>query len=93
LINNAGVLGPVAPPWQSPPGEWARAITINLVGAYHFARSVLEGMVARARFDRQYRIGRGVVRRAQLDGLCGFKGWTGPTDALSGVRVEGHPRA
>jgi NAD(P)-dependent dehydrogenase (short-subunit alcohol dehydrogenase family) len=49
LINNAGVLGPLARAWESPPREWARAIEINLIGAYHCARAVLPGMVARGR--------------------------------------------
>ena len=49
LINNAGVLGPLAPMWTSPPRDWARAIEINLIGAYHCARAVLPGMIDRRR--------------------------------------------
>ena len=49
LVNNAGVLGPLAPTWQTRPREWARAIEINLVGAYYCTRAVLPGMVARGR--------------------------------------------
>ncbi len=49
LINNAGVLGPLARMWESPPREWARAIEINLIGAYHCARAVLPGMIGRRR--------------------------------------------
>lgn len=49
LINNAGVLGPLARMWESPPREWARAIEINLIGAYHCARAVLPGMIDRRR--------------------------------------------
>lgn len=49
LINNAGVLGPLARAWESPPREWARAIEINLIGAYYCTRAVLPGMVARRR--------------------------------------------
>lgn len=49
LINNAGVLGPLAQMWKSPPREWARAIEINLIGAYYCARAVLPGMVERGR--------------------------------------------
>jgi len=49
LINNAGVLGPLARMWESPPHEWARAIEINLIGAYHCARAVLPGMIERRR--------------------------------------------
>ena len=49
LINNAGVLGPLGRMWESPPREWARAIEINLIGAYHCARAVLPGMIRRRR--------------------------------------------
>jgi len=49
LINNAGVLGPLARMWESPPHDWARAIEINLIGAYYCARAVLPGMVERGR--------------------------------------------
>lgn len=46
LINNAAILGPLAPMEATDPAEWARTITINLTGAYHGMRAVLPGMVA-----------------------------------------------
>lgn len=49
LINNAGLLGPLAQTWQSPPREWARAVEVNLIGAYYCARAVLPDMIARRR--------------------------------------------
>ena len=49
LINNAGVLGPLARTWETPPRAWARAIEVNLIGAYYCARAVLPGMVGRRR--------------------------------------------
>jgi NAD(P)-dependent dehydrogenase (short-subunit alcohol dehydrogenase family) len=49
LVNNAGTLGQLARMWETSPREWARAIEVNLVGAYYCARAVLPGMIARGR--------------------------------------------
>ena len=46
LINNAGVIEPIASVADSDPAEWARNIEINLVGAYHPIRAVLPRMIA-----------------------------------------------
>jgi NAD(P)-dependent dehydrogenase (short-subunit alcohol dehydrogenase family) len=46
LINNAGVIEPIAEIATSDPAAWARNISINLVGAYHVVRAVLPGMLA-----------------------------------------------
>lgn len=46
LINNAGVIEPIARIADSDPDAWARNIQINLVGAYHAIRAVLPRMVA-----------------------------------------------
>ena len=47
LINNAGVIEPIAEVASSDPAAWAENISINLVGAYHVLRAVLPGMLAR----------------------------------------------
>jgi NAD(P)-dependent dehydrogenase (short-subunit alcohol dehydrogenase family) len=47
LVNNAAILGPLAPMTEADPEEWARTITINLTGAWHGMRAVLPGMVAK----------------------------------------------
>lgn len=47
LVNNAAILGPLAPMTDADPAEWARTIEINLTGAWHGMRAVLPGMVAR----------------------------------------------
>jgi NAD(P)-dependent dehydrogenase (short-subunit alcohol dehydrogenase family) len=47
LVNNAGVLGPLGPLWETDPDEWQRGIDVNLVGPYLCCRAVLPGMVAR----------------------------------------------
>lgn len=46
LINNAGVIEPIADLATSDPAAWARNIQINLVGAYNVVRAVLGGMLA-----------------------------------------------
>ena len=46
LINNAGVIDPIAEIAVSDPGDWARNITINLVGVYNVVRAVLPGLLA-----------------------------------------------
>ncbi len=46
LVNNAGVIEPIASILDSDPAAWSRNIEINLSGAYHAVRAVLPGMVA-----------------------------------------------
>ena len=45
LINNAGVIEPIADLATSDPAAWARNIDINLTGAYHAIRAVLPVML------------------------------------------------
>jgi NAD(P)-dependent dehydrogenase (short-subunit alcohol dehydrogenase family) len=46
LVNNAGVIEPIASILDSDPAAWARNVEINLIGAYHAVRAVLPSMVA-----------------------------------------------
>ena len=46
LINNAGVIEPIATVAASDPFSWARNIEINLTGAYNPIRAVLPRMIA-----------------------------------------------
>lgn len=46
LVNNAGVIEPIASIAESDPKTWARNVEINLTGAYHAIRAVLPGMIA-----------------------------------------------
>jgi NAD(P)-dependent dehydrogenase (short-subunit alcohol dehydrogenase family) len=46
LINNAGVIEPIARIEDSDPAIWARNIEINLTGAYHAIRAVIPPMLA-----------------------------------------------
>src|ERR1700689_802398 len=45
LINNAGVIEPIATIAESDPAAWARNIEINLIGAYNPIRAVLPRMI------------------------------------------------
>jgi NAD(P)-dependent dehydrogenase (short-subunit alcohol dehydrogenase family) len=47
LINNAGVIDPIAEVAASDPAAWAENISINLIGAYHVLRAVLPGMLTK----------------------------------------------
>src|SRR6185312_7986570 len=46
LVNNAGVIEPIASIVDSDPAAWTRNIEINLTGAYYAIRAVLPGMIA-----------------------------------------------
>lgn len=47
VINNAGVIEPIAHIATSDPEGWREAVGINLFGVYHLMRAVLPGMVER----------------------------------------------
>jgi NAD(P)-dependent dehydrogenase (short-subunit alcohol dehydrogenase family) len=49
LVNNAGVMGSFALPWEEEPADWWRTFEINVLGAYLCSRAVLPGMVERGR--------------------------------------------
>jgi NAD(P)-dependent dehydrogenase (short-subunit alcohol dehydrogenase family) len=51
LVNNAGVIEPIAMVATADPREWARSIEINLIGAYYAIRAVLPGMLERGHGD------------------------------------------
>lgn len=46
LINNAGVIEPIAVLAETDPAEWARAVAVNLTGVFHGMREVLPIMRA-----------------------------------------------
>jgi NAD(P)-dependent dehydrogenase (short-subunit alcohol dehydrogenase family) len=47
LINNAGLLGPVADLWEADPGEWWRTMEVHIGGTFLCSRAVLPGMISR----------------------------------------------
>ena len=46
LVNNAGVIEPIGRVGDTDPAAWARAIQINLVGAYHAIHATLPHLLA-----------------------------------------------
>lgn len=46
LINNAGLIEPIARLADSDPKDWGRVVDVNLKGVYHGLRAVLPGMLA-----------------------------------------------
>ncbi len=46
LVNNAGVMGPMARLADTDPENWGTAIDVNLKGVFHGMRAVLPGMLA-----------------------------------------------
>ena len=48
LINNAGVVEPIAHLATSEPSGWGTAIDVNLKGVYHGMRAVMPGMIGSA---------------------------------------------
>ena len=51
LVNNAGIIEPIATAAAADLAEWARSIQINLIGAYYAIRAVLPGMIERGGGD------------------------------------------
>ncbi|MEO1460084.1 MAG: SDR family NAD(P)-dependent oxidoreductase, partial [Pseudomonadota bacterium] len=46
LVNNAGMIEPIAPLAESDPEAWTRAIDVNLKGVYHGMRAAIPVMKA-----------------------------------------------
>jgi len=44
FVNNAGILGEVAPIWETSPDDFRRVVDVNLVGAYLCLRAALDAM-------------------------------------------------
>jgi len=47
VINNAGVIAPIAPLAEAEPADWGHTIDINLKGVFNGMRAALPGMMAR----------------------------------------------
>jgi NAD(P)-dependent dehydrogenase (short-subunit alcohol dehydrogenase family) len=44
VVNNAGSLSAMGPLWETDPADWARDLTINVLGVYHVCRAVVAAM-------------------------------------------------
>jgi NAD(P)-dependent dehydrogenase (short-subunit alcohol dehydrogenase family) len=77
LVNNAGMVEPLAMLARSDPAIWLRNISINVGGTYLPTRAVLPGMLERG-FGRIVNISSGAARRPT-------PGWTAYSAAKAGV--------
>ena len=81
FFNNAGIEGKVVPIQDYDEDMFDRVIAVNLKGVFLGMRHVLPVMLRQGSGgDRQYRLGRGVVRLAGHVGLCGFEAWRAGSD-------------
>jgi 3-oxoacyl-[acyl-carrier protein] reductase len=79
LINNAGVIEPIAAIANSNPAEWARNVEINLGGAYHPIRALLPRMI---------KAGRGtIVNVSSGAAIRPLEGWSAYCSAKAGLAM------
>lgn len=79
LINNAGVIEPIASIADSDPAAWARNLAINLTGAYHPIRALLPGMIAAG--------GGTIVNVSSGAGMRPLEGWSAYCTAKAGLAM------
>jgi len=72
LVNNAGLIGPIAPFAETPPDAWWRSVEVNLKGPMPTSRLVLPGMIARGE-GRIINLVTGVAPFAYFSGYCAGK--------------------
>lgn len=65
LVNNAGMVGPIGPFWETDVDAWWRVMDVNVRGAMLCARAVLPSMIARRR-GRVINIVSGAIPAAHL---------------------------
>ncbi len=91
LVNNAGVIEPIARAEEVDPAAWARAIRINLIGAFHVVRAVLPGMLA-AGGGRVINVSSGAAHHP-LDGWSAYcAGKAGLAMLTQSLKLECGPR-
>ena len=79
LINNAGVIEPIATIADSDPAAWGRNVAINLTGAYHAIRAVLPGMLAAG--------GGTIVNVSSGAAIRPLEGWSAYCSAKAGLHM------
>ena len=79
LINNAGVIEPIASIADSDPAAWGRNVAINLTGAYHAIRAVLPGMMADG--------GGTIVNVSSGAAIRPLEGWSAYCSAKAGLHM------
>jgi NAD(P)-dependent dehydrogenase (short-subunit alcohol dehydrogenase family) len=79
LINNAGVIEPIASIADSNPVDWARNVQINLVGAYNPVRAVLPRMIKAG--------GGTIVNVSSGAAIRPLEGWSAYCSAKAGLAM------
>jgi 3-oxoacyl-[acyl-carrier protein] reductase len=79
LINNAGVIEPIASIADSDPAEWARNVQINLVGAFNPIRALLPRMIKAG--------GGTVVNVSSGAAIRPLEGWSAYCSAKAGLAM------
>ena len=79
LVNNAGVIEPIASVAESDPAIWARNIEINLTGAYYGIRAVLPHMIAHG--------GGTIINLSSGAAIRPLDGWSAYCSAKAGVHM------
>jgi 3-oxoacyl-[acyl-carrier protein] reductase len=79
LINNAGVIEPIASIADSNPVDWARNIQINLIGAYNPIRALLPRMIKAG--------GGSIVNVSSGAAIRPLEGWSAYCSAKAGLAM------
>ncbi|HXT80302.1 MAG TPA: SDR family oxidoreductase [Acetobacteraceae bacterium] len=79
LVNNAGVIEPIASIAESDPVAWGRNIAINLTGAFHPVRAVLPAMIAAG--------GGTIVNVSSGAAIRPLEGWSAYCSAKAGLAM------
>jgi len=79
LVNNAGVIEPIASIWEADPAVWARNIEINLIGCFNGARAVLARMIAAG--------GGTIINVSSGAGVRPLEGWSAYSSGKAGLAM------
>lgn len=79
LVNNAGVIEPIAPIWEADPAVWARNIEVNLVGCFNGVRAVLARMIAAG--------GGTIINVSSGAGVRPLEGWSAYSSGKAGLAM------
>ncbi|MEM8630303.1 MAG: SDR family oxidoreductase [Pseudomonadota bacterium] len=77
LVNNAGLIDPIARLTESDPAAWGQVVDTNVKGVYHGLRAVLPGMAARGRGT--------VVNISSGASVSALEGWSHYCSTKAGV--------
>jgi NADP-dependent 3-hydroxy acid dehydrogenase YdfG len=79
LVNNAGVIEPIATLDRVDPAAWAQLVAINLTGVFHGIRAVLPGMIRRG--------GGTIITVSSGAAHTPLEGWSGYCSSKAGAAM------